>query len=177
MRSEGMKRYIAGFLFDDAASRVVLINESRWPDQGAGRWTPIRGQVDPWRHRGTCAVDSVSACSCDGEAPEDAMRRAFLREAGVSVQAWRCLLSKAAADSTADFFYALSTSALDRVRIRDGVRHATEDDPGYLARSRGRGMGVGAFRCPERRLDCANRKRETPSMQRRPLAAHLRADG
>ena len=81
-----MKYYVAGFLFDDARERVVLVRKNR-PDWQAGKLNAVGGHVERKTlghscYDSICDVANFDPCTCPYETPEDAMRREFREEAG-----------------------------------------------------------------------------------------------
>lgn len=93
-----MTHYVAGFLFDDALSRVALIRKLK-PEWQAGRLNGIGGKIEP------------------GETPADAMRREFCEEAGPAglwVHYWHHFATVQGAWGSVAFFR--STGPVEDVR-------------------------------------------------------------
>ena len=66
-----MTRYVAGFLFADLRTRVLLVRKAR-PNWQKGKLNGIGGHIEP------------------GETPEQAMSREFAEETGIRIDYWRC---------------------------------------------------------------------------------------
>lgn len=79
------QEYVAGFCFDTAGERVVLVRKAK-PAWQAGLLNGVGGKVEP------------------GESPADAMRREFLEEAGVDVVGWQAYAAVAGDWGRVDFF-------------------------------------------------------------------------
>ena len=97
MSSESIAaHYVAGFVFDEADERVVLIRKNR-PAWQAGKLNGVGGRIE------------------DGESSRDAMRREFREETGVVVDRWE--LCGTLADErgwSIDFYRATIPAALMR---------------------------------------------------------------
>ncbi len=82
-----MKEYVAGFLFDIAKTKVVLI-EKRRPTWQAGKLNGVGGKIET------------------GESPHDAMLREFSEETGLTVLSWSRVLLLRGRDWRVHFFRA-----------------------------------------------------------------------
>jgi 8-oxo-dGTP diphosphatase len=89
-----LKRYVAGFLFDDKRELVALIRKAR-PAWQAGKLNGVGGHIE------------------DGESPEAAMTREFQEETGSDGFAWRRAARLAGAGFEVFFFAAFAP--LDRL--------------------------------------------------------------
>ncbi len=80
-------RYVVGFLFNEHADEVVLIEKKR-PAWQAGKLNGVGGKIR------------------DDESPTEAMRREFREEAGVYVHGWREFCELWSGDAVIHFFTA-----------------------------------------------------------------------
>jgi 8-oxo-dGTP diphosphatase len=87
----GKKPYVAGFLFDENLNRVVLIRKTK-PEYQKGKLNGVGGKVGDHNSE---------------ESPDDATRREFLEETGMSVSNWRRFLILNTEHSTISFYWAV----------------------------------------------------------------------
>jgi 8-oxo-dGTP pyrophosphatase MutT (NUDIX family) len=88
-----MKEYVAGFLFDNDAQRVVLVLKKRGPSNVVDHWNAVGGKVEP------------------GESPKAAMIREFEEETGVAHDYWTHFCTLFGEDWRVYFFYDFDTTA------------------------------------------------------------------
>ena len=98
------KEYVAGFLFDDSLSRVLLIKKNR-PEWQAGKLNGVGGKIE------------------FGENALQAMTREFKEETGVTVGFWNPFAVLKGKNGTWDvnFFHAVSSQKMS------GVRNMTDE--------------------------------------------------
>lgn len=92
-----MQEYVLGFMFDEAAERVLLIRKNR-PSWQAGFLNGIGGHIEP------------------GEAPLEAMIREFREETGVEHADWRHFLVLEFPKGRIFCYDAHSSAAVDAAR-------------------------------------------------------------
>lgn len=93
-----MKRYVAGFLFDNQGEKVALIEKQR-PDWQRWQLNGIGGKIERNQrncmcYENDCDQMNFDPCICPWEEPNEAMRREFREETGVDLETWKeyCLL-------------------------------------------------------------------------------------
>jgi len=82
-----MKRYVAGLLFSEDKSQVVLIHKLRGPAAVVGKWNAIGGKIE------------------ESELEFSAMQREFFEEAGVDVNNWTPFLILSGKNWEVTFFH------------------------------------------------------------------------
>lgn len=80
-----MTEYVAGFVFANAGTKVLLIRKKR-PEWQCGRLNGIGGHIEP------------------GETPKQAIVREFREEAGVHIEDWRNFLTLSGNDWKVYFY-------------------------------------------------------------------------
>ena len=86
-----MKRYVVGFLFDQARKRVVLIRKNQ-PAWQRGKLNGVGGKIE------------------SGETPARAMRREFQEETGVDIVDWARFSKLTGSGFELHCFYAIATA-------------------------------------------------------------------
>lgn len=103
-----MRKYVAGFLFDEKRERVALVLKSRGPSAVVGKWNAIGGK----------RIDSTDL-GLGWESGFAAMYREFREEAGVLVTTWSRFLRLRGDDWEVEFFHAFDSEALGQVRTME----------------------------------------------------------
>jgi 8-oxo-dGTP diphosphatase len=87
------RQWVVGFMFDNDAERVVLIEKNR-PEWQAGKLNGVGGKVEP------------------GESISEAMDREFEEETGVATTGWHHFASLQWEEGTVHFFRVFVTASL-----------------------------------------------------------------
>lgn len=104
-----VREWVVGFMFDEAAERVVLVRKNR-PEWQKGRFNGVGGKVEP------------------GESPHEAMDREFGEETGVTTTGWHHFASLKWEEGVVHFFRCF----VDR-RVLDQCETVTDEEIGHYS--------------------------------------------
>jgi 8-oxo-dGTP pyrophosphatase MutT (NUDIX family) len=103
MQDDSPTKYVVGLAFSGQRDRVVLIKKKRGPEALIGKWNGVGGHVEP------------------GEAPQMAMSREFLEEAGVATppSIWEHFLTLRGQDWVVYFYHVVDDQVASAARTTE----------------------------------------------------------